>query len=146
MPPNIRIPGLPEEAQPLMLQLLVEDLLPVSALQAAVESYRRVIHKTAQQNGKANTAVGDAIAHALQTMLARVNAKTSDDNLHVLQAAVRYFVIQNDGHGHDLESRDGLHDDARVVNAVVRYFGRDDLQIRNLPTSSTGRGGTRIPM
>lgn len=145
MPPSIRIPGLPEEAQPLILQLLQEDLLPVATLQSAVESYRRVIHKISQQNGKANTVVGDEIAHALQTLLGRVNMKTGNDNMRILQAAVRYFVIQNDGHGHDLETRDGLYDDARVVNAVARYFGRDDLVVKSLPTSSSGRGSTLFP-
>lgn len=140
---SIRISGLPEDAQPLVAQLLEEDLLPVPVLMRAVESYRQVIHRAAAQNGKANAHVGDQIADALLALMSRINAKTGEENLHIIQAAVRYFVIQDDGSVHDLHSRDGLYDDARVVNAVLRYFGRDDLLIRDLPTASSGRLGTR---
>lgn len=142
---SIRIAGLPEDAKPLMAQLLEEELLPVSVLMRAVESYRQLIREAASQNGKANAHVGDQIADALLALMSRVNAKTGDENLHIIQAAVRYFVIQDDGSGHDLLSRVGLYDDARVVNAVLRYFGRDDLVVHDLLTASSGRLGARYP-
>jgi len=142
MPPPIRISDIPDDAKPLMAQLMVEDLLPIHVLIGGVENYRRVIHKAAAAGGNANSVVGDEIAHALTQLLDRVNEKTGADNMRLIQAAVRYFVIQDDGSGHDLESREGLYDDAHVVNAVVRYFGRDDLVVRSLPQSS---GNTNFP-
>lgn len=146
----LQIPGVPESSKQLLLRLLQEDLIPVEALASVVESYRKVIRDAARKNGRANYKVGDQIAHALQSLLARVNETTGEANLSIIQAAVRYFVIQNDGSGHDLESEEGLYDDARVVNAVLRYFGRDDLMIQDLPAppaprSAPVRGGAAAP-
>ena len=126
----LQMPGVPESSKQLLLRLLQEELLPVSTLKAVVESYRRIIHQAEKKNGRANAELGDDIARALQAILSRVNESTGDDNLRILQATVRYFVIQNDGAGHDLDAEDGLYDDARVVNAVLHYFGRDDLKIK----------------
>ena len=136
----LQMPGVPESSKQLLLRLLQEDLIPIQALQSVIESYRKVIRDAARKNGRANVKVGDQIAHALQTLLARVNETTGDDNQSVIQAAVRYFVIQNDGTGHDLESEDGLYDDARIVNAVMRYFGRDDLMVQGIPAPPVARG------
>jgi len=142
------MPGVPESSKQLLLRLLEEDLLPVNALRAAVESYRRLVHEAARKNGRANAALGDEIARSLQVLLKRVNDTTGAENLHILQAAVRYFVIQNDGSGNDLTSAEGLFDDARVVNAVFHYFGRDDLAVRNLPEPAARhapvRGGAAL--
>lgn len=145
----LQMPGVPENSKQMLLRLLQEDLIPVHALQAVIESYRKVIHETARKNGRANTRVGDQIADALQALLARINERTGPDNQSIIQAAVRYFVIQNDGTSHDLEAIDGLNDDARVVNAVLRYFGRDDLMIHDLPSAPVRgapiRGGAAAP-
>lgn len=145
----LQMPGVPENSKQMLLRLLQEDLIPVHALQAVIESYRKVIHETARKNGRANTRVGDQIADALQALLARINERTGPDNHSIIQAAVRYFVIQNDGTSHDLEAIDGLNDDARVVNAVLRYFGRDDLMIHDLPSAPARgapiRGGAAAP-
>ena len=146
----LQMPGVPESSKQMLLRLLQEDLLPLGALKAVVESYRKVIHDAHRKNGRANFKVGDHIAHALQTMLARVNETTGADNQRILQAAVRYFVIQSDGTGHDLETEDGLHDDARVVNAILHYFGRDDLKVQGIPEPVPARpqpvrGGAALP-
>jgi hypothetical protein len=124
----IRIPGIPDQAAPLFADLQQEDLLPVSTLRAAVEAYRQAIARHAQ-GGPADPELGDRIASALDSLLGRVNHLTDEPAYRAVQAAVRYFLIQEDGGGSDLASHDGLHDDARVVNAVVRYFGRDDLTV-----------------
>lgn len=147
----LQMPGVPESSKQLLLRLMQEDLIAVEALRAVVEQYRRVIHDAARKNGRANTVVGDAIAGSLQALLARMNETTGPDNHLIIQAAVRYFVIQNDGNGNDLESEDGLYDDARVVNAVMHYFGLDRLKIPNLPEPAANRrpapvrGGAAAP-
>ncbi len=146
----LQMPGVPETSKQLLVRLLQEDLLPIAALKAVVESYRRVIHEAERRNGRANGALGDKIASSLQALLARINETTGDDNLQIIQAAVRYFVIQQDGSGHDLESEDGLFDDARVVNAVMHYFGLDELKITGLPAPPAARrppvrGGAAAP-
>jgi len=144
------MPGVPETSKQLLVRLLQEDLIPVEALKAVVESYRRVIQEAQRRNGRADGALGDKIAYALQALLARINETTGGDNLQIIQASVRYFVIQNDGSGNDLELEDGLFDDARVVNAVIHYFGLDALKIVGLPQPAANRrppvrGGAAAP-
>lgn len=136
----LQMPGVPESSKQMLMRLLQEDLIPVAALKAVVESYRKVINEAARKHGKANAKIGNAIADSLQVLLARINETTGNDNLHIIQSAVRYFVIQNDATGNDLDSEDGLFDDARVINAVLRYFGRDDLFVTGVPETAASRG------
>lgn len=140
----LQMPGVPEASKALMLRLLDEEPLPVEALKIGVETYRRHIHVVREQNGRANTELGDAIAHALQAILDRVNEQTGVANLLIIQAAVRYFVIQNDGFGNDLATEDGLFDDARITNAVMHYFGLDKLKIP-IPVPAEERKKPRPP-
>ncbi len=121
--------GVPETSKQLFARLMQEDLIPVEALSSVVESYRRVIADAARKNGRANSPLGNKIADALQVLLGRVSERTGEENMRILQAAVRYFVIQNDGVGHDLDSAEGLFDDARIINAVLWFYGRDELQV-----------------
>lgn len=142
----LKMPGISENSRGLLKQLLEEALIPVEALPHVIESYRRVIHDAQRKGRRVNTAVGDQIAAALQGLLKSVGPKTGEDNLRIIQAAVRYFVIQDDGAKHDFATMDGLDDDARVVNAALRFFGLDQLQIPDIPplegppTSRTARG------
>jgi len=136
----LQMPGVPESSKQMLMRLLQEDPIPVPALKAVVESYRRVIHEAARKNGRANTKIGNQIADSLGVLLGRINETTGDDNLRIIQSAVRYFVIQNDATGNDLDSEDGLYDDARVINAVLRYFGRDDLFVKGVPEPASSRG------
>ncbi len=123
----VRIPGLPASTVELFAQLQQEDLLPVPTLRAGVEAYRQNIATQASRGVPANAQLGDAIALALTRLIDRINDLTEAPALRLIQAAVRYFIIQDEGYGSDFASMQGLEDDARVVNAVLRYYGRDDL-------------------
>lgn len=50
-------------------------------------------------------------------------------------------MIENDAMGNDLRHEDGLFDDARVVDAMLRWFGRDDLFV-SLPAAAGARRPT----
>jgi hypothetical protein len=132
------MPGVPDSSKELLLRLLEEEPLPVEALKAGVETYRRLIHKVAAENGRANAPLGDEIAKALQAILARMSDRTGWHNHVIIQSGVRYFVIQNDGFGNDLATEDGLFDDARIVNAILHYFGLDKLKI-DIPIPAADR-------
>ncbi|PIE16029.1 MAG: hypothetical protein CSA66_07795 [Proteobacteria bacterium] len=142
----LRMPGVPEHSKLLLKQLLAEDLIPSAAMPHIVESYRRVIHDAHRRGGRANKVIGDKIANALQALLRSIDERTSEQDLHIIQAAVRYFVIQDDGEVNDLATELGLNDDAHLVNAVLRYFGRDDLMIDGIPdTRNEPRPSHRAP-
>lgn len=136
----LRMPGVPEGSREMLKQLLDEDLIPVESLPHIVESYRRVIQDAYRRNKRANIELGNQIADALRALLRSIDDTTGDQNLRIIQAAVRFFVIQDDGAGgHDLATLDGLDDDAAIVNAVLRYFGRDDLMIHGAGAQPTAR-------
>jgi hypothetical protein len=126
------MPGVPDRSRHLLKQLLSEELIPVAAMPHIVQSYVKVVRDAYRQNGRANVQRAEAIATAALSLLDSVNEKIPKKNLRIIQAAIRYFVIQDDGHSHDLATPDGLDDDARVMNAVLRFFGRDDLFIPGL--------------
>ena len=125
--PFLNVAGLPEHARPLMSRLLSEPIVPIASLLRGIATYRLVIEAAAARNGRANVGLGHRIANALMALLARVDDRVGKNERLVIQAAVRYFVIEDDGFGNDLEDEDGLFNDARVVNAMLRWFGRDDL-------------------
>lgn len=138
----LKLSGLPADAVPLLERLLQEDFLPVDAMANIVESYREVIEEAHARHGLANATIGGAIADAALELLDVLDNRASHDTRRVLQAGIRYFVIENDGNGSDLASVEGLDDDARVMNAVLRYFGRDELFI-DVPDRPPARRAAR---
>ncbi|MFO0750833.1 MAG: hypothetical protein U1F43_34960 [Myxococcota bacterium] len=139
----LTLPGIAEPLKPLLRKLLAEELIPVPALRALVDTYIRVIREASRNGAHVNLVVGEGIALALLSVLARVDARTTPDERRIIQSAVRYFVIENDAMGHDLAHEDGLFDDARVVNAMLRWIGRDDLQVA-VPASGAARRPTSM--
>jgi hypothetical protein len=127
--PFLSIAGLPQCARPLVANLLLENPDPVEALVSSVAEYRARIEERGAADPRTNVALGVAIASALEAFLQRVDERTPIEELWVIHAAVHFFVIEDDGFGNDLSSEDGLFADARVVNAMLRWFGRDDLFI-----------------
>lgn len=127
--PFLTLPGLADASKPLLQTLLAERPMPLTALEGIVSGYTRVIEDVAKKNRRVNAELGRAIAGALASVLARVDDRTGDQDYGVIQSAVRYFVVQNDGGGDDFDSLDGFVDDARVVNLMLRWLGRDDLNI-----------------
>ncbi len=126
----LALPTVPEAVKPLLRKLMEGDLLSLGVLRAMVESYLRVIRDAARKGRPVNVELGEGIAASLLALIARVDERTTEDDRRLVQAAVRYFVIENDGMGHDLAHEDGLFDDARVVNALMRWCGRDDLMLQ----------------
>jgi len=127
--PFMTLPELPEAGKPLLSTLMVEPLMPLTALQGIVASYAKIIDDLARKDRRVNSVLGKAIAKVLATVLARVDDRIGDKDYRVIQAAVRYFVVEDDGGGSDFASIDGLVDDARVVNAMLRWLGRDELML-----------------
>ena len=140
--PFLTLPTLPENTRSMVARLLLEVPVTAEKLASSVRSYRAKIEDVGQANGRANVELGVAIADALEVILKRVDARTPPEEYCVIQAAVRYFVIENDGSGHDLATEDGLFADARVVNAMLRWFGRDDLYLK-VPVPASERRPSR---
>jgi len=131
----VKVPGIPAEALERFALLQQESLIPLPKLAASVETYRQAIAREARVNTGFNAQLGEAIGASLIQLLGRVNELTEESALRVIQAAVRYYIMQNEGQGSDLSSMSGFDDDAHLVNAVLRYYGRDDLCVAVPETS-----------
>jgi hypothetical protein len=144
------VPGLPDTSRTLLARLLEEPLVPAGDLSEMVAIYRRVIQDSEQAGLPVNAPLGLALADTLDKVLALVDDRVEPEALLVIQVAVLYFVIEYDGFGHDLHHEDGLFGDARVVNAMLRWFGLDALAVP-LPAAAAERrpasdaGGPALP-
>ena len=86
---------------------------------AQVESHRYALPGVVTNIGPRRHYVEvDLAAHLLGT----IGEGTPDETRLLIQAAVRYFLIEEDGDG-DLNSVLGFDDDAEVMNAVLVHLG-----------------------
>ncbi|MBT9585036.1 hypothetical protein IV102_16960 [bacterium] len=67
-----------------------------------------------------------ALSWGLSELLQGQTEHTPEEHRRLIQAAVQYYV-ENDDDDHDLESPTGLDDDAEVFVAVAAALDRQDL-------------------
>lgn len=125
----MQIPGLPAQSRSLFTRLYQEPTIATEDLIDAVQGYRQYIEVTYRKTRQVNVDVGIQLEKAALGLLKSISNKTSEQSRRLIQAAVRYFVLEDDGNGSDLASLDGLDDDAMVMNAVLRYLGLDRLKV-----------------
>ena len=107
--------------------LIATDLPGASELRAAIASYLTDIAREARRNEFLDLALARSVAAALEKL---IDGSSTFELSHrrLVAAAVAYFVDADDA-AHDMASPIGFEDDARVVNAVARAIGRDDVAI-----------------
>jgi uncharacterized membrane protein YkvA (DUF1232 family) len=121
--------GIPEAAKPLWATLCAEELLPVHALFKEVRDYQQTIKQRSQwRDADVDPTLANTLAEASLRLLGTLKEGTPESTRRLVQAAVRYFVIEEDADS-DLDSILGLDDDAEVLNAVLRKLGHADWQI-----------------
>jgi hypothetical protein len=69
------------------------------------------------------------LVSACTKLLGTANDSMPEHHRRAIQAAVRYFVIEEDADS-DLASVLGLDDDAEVVNAVLQYLGHTKWSVK----------------
>jgi hypothetical protein len=119
------ISGLPASGRRLCEQLLREPLESIPALRVRVERYCERIEAAAQSSKLFDVALARRIGEVLIELLTMSLAPEQHRAVHV---AVRYFE-EDDDSDPDFDSILGFEDDAQVVNAVLRFLGREDLLI-----------------
>lgn len=118
--------GIPDASKKLWRELLAEDLRPVHELFAEVRAYQQALVKRSQWHDEDfDPQLARSLAEASLKLLGTLNDDTPDQTRRMVQAAVRYFVIEEDADS-DLGSILGLDDDAEVLNAVLRRLGYHD--------------------
>jgi len=120
---------LPPEARRLFARLADADtLLPPRRLADQVKGYVKLIQATAVDNPWINVDQVKELARSLMGLLRGLTPDGPEFDHRAVQAACRYFVLEEDG-DEDMESEDGFDDDIEVMNAVANALGRDDLVI-----------------
>ena len=122
------IPGIPDEARPLVDRLLREPPMPIDLLRMQVQDYRQVVHQAAREKEFVDVDLADHIADACLELLDGVTQDAPQVERRLVQLAVRYFVEEEDADD-DMASIFGFDDDATVLNAVLNYLGREDLAV-----------------
>lgn len=121
--------GIPDEAREIWQKLLAEQLVPVADLRAEVRDYQKAISAKARWSDDVDPSLAGRLAEASLKLLHTIDDKSPEEQRRLVQAAVRYFVLQEDAES-DLDSVLGLDDDVEVLNAVLKHLGRDDWLIR----------------
>ncbi|MBW2454088.1 MAG: hypothetical protein JRI68_06245 [Deltaproteobacteria bacterium] len=117
--------GVPDAAKDLWGKLIAEELRPVHELFKEVRDYQHALAKRSQwTDDDVDPALARDLAEASLRLLGTLSDDTPESTRRLIQAAVRYFIIEDDADG-DLDSILGLDDDAEVVNAVLRHLGHD---------------------
>ena len=120
---------LPPEARPLFVRLGNADTLtPPKRLADQVKGYLSLVRATAEDNPWIKIDRVEELVRSLMGLLRDLKRDGPDFNHRAVQAACRYFVVEEDG-DEDMESEDGFDDDIEVLNAVAAALGRDDLVI-----------------
>ncbi len=117
--------GIPGAARELWKKLVAEPLIPVHQLFADVRAYQQTIAKRARDDDDIDPKLGKALVDASLRLLGTLKEETPESTRRLVQAAVRYFVIEDDADS-DLGSILGLDDDAEVINAVLTRLGHED--------------------
>jgi hypothetical protein len=120
-----KLVGIPDAARPLWTKLIADELRPVHELFAEVRDYQQALaNRSSWTDEDVDPALANGLAEASLRLLGTLNEKTPETTRRLIQAAVRYFVIEEDADS-DLDSILGLDDDAEVLNAVIRHLGHE---------------------
>jgi hypothetical protein len=122
--------GIPEAARPLWRKLVAERPRSVTELTKQVRDYQRTLARRSDWHDEnIDPKLARALIDTALKLLGTVQATTAEPTRCLVQAAVRYLVIEDDAQS-DLGSILGLDDDAEVMDAVLRHVGRESWQIR----------------
>jgi hypothetical protein len=112
--------SLPADVGRLVRQYLDEPLRSADNLRQEMRSYLASVEELASHQEFIDTGLARLIARQCEELLDAFDAR--DPECRLIQAAVRYFIEEDDAEG-DTSSPIGFDDDARVVNEVARILG-----------------------
>jgi len=118
--------GIPSDAHALMTRLLAEDPRPADWLRQQLRTHLATVRDAAEINPHLEPRLALRLVQVCEALLDEAASQGTEEARRLVQAAVRYFIEDDDGE-HDLTSVVGLIDDAEICNAVARALGRGDL-------------------
>ncbi len=122
------IERLPQDSAEFFERLLSEPTLDAGDLWMMVRSHLVALREAEAAEEMMDSRLGKELAEASEQLLHRFADETNEDARLLIQAAVRYFVLNEDAEG-DMDSLVGFDDDAEVFNVVVEELGHGDLAV-----------------
>ena len=110
----------PAESRALVEELLDEPLLPSVVLRGEVDAYLDLFRDAQRKNAELDIGQAEALAKQCCELLDAVGDEAPTEQRQLVQVAVRYFAIEDDGD--DDVQIGGLDDDAAVVAAVAELL------------------------
>ena len=124
--PEALIAGAPNESQQLLRQLAAEPLRPISELAGLLNDYESRLADAQRESEFLDLATAQRIGAQCRALLKLPELETDDERRRIVQLAIRYFVVADDGEN-DIDSPIGFDDDAAVVAVAARLLDREDL-------------------
>jgi uncharacterized membrane protein YkvA (DUF1232 family) len=115
---------LPESIASLFDQLMREPRRSREEMRRRVASYAVSIESLARDVDYLDVDLVQRIANRCHRLIETIHDGVSEDHRRLVQAAVLYFVLDEDAEG-DTSSLIGFDDDRLVVDAVARELGVD---------------------
>lgn len=112
---------LPSEVVHALRPLMARDPLPAEDLVAMVRRFQEKVHHLGSSGVFVNVGTADRLADKLEDLIAVANTEMPSYERGLVQAAVLYFVDEDDQQA-DLQSSFGFDDDALVVDAVDKLI------------------------
>jgi len=118
--------ALPASAATIFEGLLAENFIPARELRAQIPSYLAELEDATGTHEFLDIGLAKKVADQSLGLLDGIDIDTSEETRKLIQAAIRYFLLDDDADS-DKESLIGFDDDARVVELVAREIGREDV-------------------
>jgi uncharacterized membrane protein YkvA (DUF1232 family) len=99
-----------------------------AGLRTAIDAYVARVGLRAEHQEFVDVKLAERLAVAARAFLDHASPDTPDIHARLIQAAIRYFVLQDDAES-DLTSVVGWDDDVEVFNAVALFIERPDLVV-----------------
>ena len=110
----------PAESRALVEQLLDEPLLSSVVLRGEVKAHLDLFRAAQSEHPELDVGQAEALASRCHQLLDLVDDDAPEERRQLVQVAVRYFAIEDDGDD-DIQPG-GLDDDEAVVTAVVELL------------------------
>ncbi len=115
-------PGVPEEARTRLAELLEDPPIPAEELFDQIEACLGRIRQVVMQGAPLDVSAAERLAELSRGLVRRMGSLPEEKDRRLVQAGVRYFVLEDDAEG-DLVSILGLDDDEQVLRAISRHLG-----------------------
>jgi len=110
----------------LLKQFLEGSFREVFELRKEIRAYIAKLEVVAEKTAFLDLVLARRVAAQCESLLDGLGPDSSTEHRQLIQAAIRYF-IENEDEENDIESPIGFDDDLEVVELIAREIGREDI-------------------